>query len=870
MSVARYQQVFGEYDKFRLTKFPLSGNKDIIKEFLTKHSDYIVSPFFDSAESSNYVASANWMKYESRLNGFSTALSAAKRNIIYGSLLLKSLKMDAVLNDIPIPFKYLSPEEIAVEAAKLLPAPTIITDKEDVNSDESGDEDDDYNEDEKSSDDDEKSDPNFGEKSSSSSSSKSESKRKRPSSDKDDEEEDKSSSSNEQSSSAPPSKKQKDNNGQPRKIVKAKRTGNDNSDKMDTTNDNEKKIPSSPNIDPEPYSTVHTRTTRGNTKIVIEEIPEDADPDADDFNYGITDKGMTALIEEIKKRRTKIDLNTKTIKDINTKKTEKKPTPLAQLNATLDKLNVENNALEKDIKMFKKKKIEYAFMVNGSGTKPRMEGGAKGIIKAFGDAKDKGSLQTGMAKTKKEMAASKKIKTRKAKTKAAKTNTIRAPRRVILNSGLVIPYYATLEVLLQETKKLKNFENPQKHLYNVFKYMIDNASSQQDVVTNMISIYSSVEELTKKTQRRQSNLPDIMEIDDDFSSNDTSVDESQEENYDDDDDLVLKTINNVRKQRQTEHKSQNLEKTAARNMELKGLSDTQKLYVQCAQELRLFQSMTLKGPPGVGKSTVGYVIQQLRVGMGLDCYLNSEILIGSSLPAGYSGQSAAVMESHMDGCIGTMVFIDEFYGITGGTNKDAGTDMLTVMVGRLTSPIGLCSMLLAGYEEKMNAALKENEGLGRRIRTQFVLASPLVSDLASECTLQYWKKYIRPLFPNVNASLFRAHMVDIFNILQSQTNKESNIGKNYIASNNYGLLGIFGQTVIDQMKLVRFDMNETDRNFIRDINRAETAKYSDKIKEYEVEIDNAIGVMSTEDQRNLNVSKLNLTAGTLSAKNDKK
>ena len=874
MSVARYQQVFGEYDKFRLTKFPLSGNKDIIREFLTIHPDYIVSPFFNSESSSNFVASANWMKYESRLNGFSTALSAAKKNIIYGALLLKSLKMDDVLNYIPIPFKYVSPEEIAAEAARaaaanLPPAPTIITDTEAGNGDDSDDEEAEHSSGDDDDSDNEESDPNFNEKS--------KPNRKRKEADNPNAEDEKSSSSSsspssssEQSSSAPSSKKQKTNEGQARKIVKGKRTdssSSSSSDKMHMS-DNQKKIPLSPNSDPDAFSTLPIRKTRGNSTIVIADIPEGTDEDADDFNYGITgDDGMDALIGQIKILRTKITENAKKIQEfkMESKKMGISAARRTLVKQTLETLNITSAEYEKEIKKLKEKKGRNATLTSGARVKYRMEGGAKGLIKDYGNAKDKGSLQTGLAKTKKEMAAAKKIRNRKAKTAAAKTNTIRAPWRVILNIGLVIPYYATLEAMLQETKKLKNFENPQKHLYSVFKYMIDNASSQQDVVTNMISIYSAVEELTKKTLRRQSNRIDPMDIEDDNNAKENSVNESQEDSYDLDDDSVYNTINIAMKQHQVDRNRQKLEKTAARKTDLKGLSDTQKLYVQCAQELRLFQTMTLKGPPGVGKSTVGYVIQQLRVGMGLDCYLNSEILIGSSLPAGYSGQSAAVMESHMDNCIGTMVFIDEFYGITGGTNKDSGVDMLTVMVGRLTSPIGLCSMLLAGYEGKMDAALKENEGLGRRIRTQFVLASPLVNDLANECTLQYWKKYIRPLFPNVNASLFRTHIKGIFNILQSQASSKDNTNINYIAKNNYGLLGIFGQTVIDQLKLIRFDMDDNDRKRIRDINRAETEKHADKIKEIETKLDAGIGTMSTEDQRNETVSKLDLIAGILSA-----
>lgn len=137
--------------------------------------------------------------------------------------------------------------------------------------------------------------------------------------------------------------------------------------------------------------------------------------------------------------------------------------------------------------------------------------------------------------------------------------------------------------------------------------------------------------------------------------------------------------------------------------------------------LKAFSLHTVfKGNPGTGKTTVARIIGKIYKALGL---LERGHLIdadGSSLIAGYVGQTALKTKELITQAIGGVLFIDEAYSITEGNNNEFGKKAVAAFIKEMEDQRGNFSLIVAGYTENMEQFLKSNPGLDSRFDTTFI------------------------------------------------------------------------------------------------------------------------------------------------------
>jgi len=129
--------------------------------------------------------------------------------------------------------------------------------------------------------------------------------------------------------------------------------------------------------------------------------------------------------------------------------------------------------------------------------------------------------------------------------------------------------------------------------------------------------------------------------------------------------------------------------------------------------------LVLTGNPGTGKTTVARIVAALYHGIGLLKTENVVEVTRGDLVGRYIGETApktrAVIERALDG----VLFIDEAYGLYRPTSQnDYGYEAIEELLRALEDHRDRLVVILAGYEEPMQAMLKEaNPGLASRFRT---------------------------------------------------------------------------------------------------------------------------------------------------------
>lgn len=137
--------------------------------------------------------------------------------------------------------------------------------------------------------------------------------------------------------------------------------------------------------------------------------------------------------------------------------------------------------------------------------------------------------------------------------------------------------------------------------------------------------------------------------------------------------------------------------------------------------LRAFSMHSIfTGNPGTGKTTVARIMGKIFKALGL---LERGHLIdadGSSLVAGYVGQTALKTKELIKQAMGGVLFIDEAYSITEGHNNEFGKKALAALIKEMEDQRGNFSVIVAGYTENMDEFVKSNPGIESRFDNTFV------------------------------------------------------------------------------------------------------------------------------------------------------
>mgnify|MGYP004567424593 FL=1 len=123
--------------------------------------------------------------------------------------------------------------------------------------------------------------------------------------------------------------------------------------------------------------------------------------------------------------------------------------------------------------------------------------------------------------------------------------------------------------------------------------------------------------------------------------------------------------------------------------------------------------LVFKGNPGTGKTTIARLLSKIYRELGI---LEKGQLIEvdrGGIVAGYVGQTALKTKEKIDEAMGGILFIDEAYTLAKGEN-DFGQEAIDTLLKAMEDHRDEFIVIVAGYDEPMEAFLQSNPGLKSR------------------------------------------------------------------------------------------------------------------------------------------------------------
>jgi len=128
------------------------------------------------------------------------------------------------------------------------------------------------------------------------------------------------------------------------------------------------------------------------------------------------------------------------------------------------------------------------------------------------------------------------------------------------------------------------------------------------------------------------------------------------------------------------------------------------------------------GNPGTGKTTVARIIGKIYKALGLLERGHIVEADGSSLIAGFVGQTSLKTKELINQAMGGVLFIDEAYAITEGNNNNGnnfGKKAIAALIKEMEDHRGEFSVIVAGYTDNMKRFLETNPGMKSRFDKTF-------------------------------------------------------------------------------------------------------------------------------------------------------